>query len=66
MLSSGMQRRIIVPSINPLCLYEEQQDNGDPAMVTRLNRYESTVRGRLVASHSKQADITSFFTRKDS
>ena len=49
-----------------LRLYEEQQDSGDPAMVTRLNRYESTVRGRLIASHSKQVDITSFFSRKGS
>ncbi|CAF9926667.1 MAG: hypothetical protein ALECFALPRED_003502 [Alectoria fallacina] len=48
-----------------LRLYEEQQDNGDPTMITRLNRYESTIRGRLIVSYNKQADITSFFTRKD-
>ena len=48
-----------------LRLYEEQQDNDDSTMITRLNRYESIVRARLVVSHNKRADITSFFTRKD-
>ena len=34
-------------------------------MITRLNRYEGIVRGRLVVNHSKQVDITSFFIKKD-
>ena len=34
-------------------------------MITRLNRYEDIIKKRLVINHNKQADITSFFIRKN-
>ena len=40
--------------IHRLRLYEEQQEKGDTDILLRLTRYETTVRGRLLA------DITSF------
>ena len=48
--------------IQRLRLYEQQQEMGDTDLLLRLARYETTVRGRLIASHNKQqTDMSSFF-----
>ena len=36
-----------------LRLYEEQQDTGDTDLLLRLYRYETVIRGRLIAAHSR-------------
>ena len=43
-----------------LRLYEEQQDNGDDVLVTRLNRYEREIRKRRAAAQ-KQTSIQMYF-----